>query len=225
VASPQDEVLAQLAPDGRTVLFALRPDPGKRRDFRLMRVPLEGGTPQFVPIGGMLDEFRCSVGGKRCVLRTTIAGQYFVYHELDAVQGKGRELARTAWTRNILGDWDLSPDGTQVALTNHFSRDARIRVVSLDPDQPRERELTLPGLSDLKGVIWAADGGGGWFVTSDIEIGVQMWFVFPDGRYRPLGDINGWVVPSPDGRRVAFMNRTTASNAWVVDRRGAVGKN
>jgi hypothetical protein len=228
VALPrQDEVLAQLAPDGRTLLFASRPDPEKRREFRLMRVPLEGGTPEFVPIDGMLDEFRCAVGGKRCVLRTAVAGQYFAYHELDPVRGKGRELARTAWSRIILGDWDISPDGTQVALPIHYLHEARIRILSLEPrpGQPRERELVLSGLGGLKGVIWTTDGGGGWFAQSDTDIGIQMYFVYPDGRFHLLADIQGWAVPSPDGRRVAFMNRSTASNAWVLDRQGALGKN
>jgi len=231
VATPQVKMLGfprpwfgleQLAPDGRTVLFALRPDPAKPREFRLMRVPLEGGTPEFVDIGGTLDEFRCAVSGKRCVLRTAVAGQYFAFHELDPVRGKGRELARTAWSRNILGDWDLSADGMQVAIPNHYSRDASIRIVSLEPgpNQPRERELTVPGLTDLKGAVWAADGSG-WFVTSDTDTGVQMCFVFPDGRSHLLGDIQGWAVPAPDGRRVAFVNRSTASNAWVLDRQGA----
>jgi len=219
--------LAQLAGDGRTVLFALQPDPKKQLEFRLMRVPLEGGTPEFVPIGGpegeMLDEFRCAVGGKRCVLRTAVltgnAGQYFAFHELDPVRGKGPELARTAWSRNILGDWDLSADGMQVAIPNHYSRDATIRLVSMEPklNQPRERELRLSGLSDLKGVVAAADGSG-WFVTSDTDIGVQMFFVFPDGRFHLLGDISGWAIPAPDRRHVAFVNRLTASNAWVLDR-------
>ena len=211
--------LEQLAPDGRTVLFALRPEPAKSREFRLMRVPLEGGTPEFVDIGGPLDEFRCAVGGSRCVLRTAVAAQYFAFHELDPFRGRGRELARTAWSRNILGDWDLSADGMQVAIPNHYSRDARIRIVSLQPgtNQPREGELTVPGLTDLRGAVWAADGSG-WFVTTDADTAVQMFFVFPDGRSHLLGDIQGWAVPAPDGRHVAFVNRSTASNAWVLDR-------
>ncbi len=28
-------------------------------------------------------------------------------------------------------------------------------------------------------------------------------------------------MPAPDGRRVAFVNGSTASNAWVLDRQGA----
>ncbi len=78
--------------------------------------------------------------------------------------------------------------------------------------------MTLQGLGNLKGAIWAADGSG-WFVVSETEIGERMFFVFSDARYHLLGDIQGWAVPSPDGQRVAFRNRTTASNAWVLDRR------
>ena len=79
------------------------------------------------------------MSGKRCVLRTTVAGQYFAFYELDPVRGKGRELARTAWSRSVLGEWDISPDGLQVAFPNHYSRDGQIRVVALEPgpDQPR----------------------------------------------------------------------------------------
>jgi hypothetical protein len=46
-----------------------------------------------------------------------------------------------------------------------------------------------------------------------------LLFVYLDGRFRPLGDIQGWAVPSPDGRRVAFLDRIVATNAWIIDRR------
>ena len=36
---------------------------------------------------------------------------------------KGRELARTGWSPAIVGDWDISPDGSQVAIPNHDPRD------------------------------------------------------------------------------------------------------
>ncbi|MFZ0593441.1 MAG: hypothetical protein WAM39_23490 [Bryobacteraceae bacterium] len=69
-------------------------------------------APQEVPIGGPLDEFRCALErGKRCVLRTTVGRNYYVYYDLDPIRGKGRELARMKWMPGILGDWDVSPDG------------------------------------------------------------------------------------------------------------------
>jgi eukaryotic-like serine/threonine-protein kinase len=156
-ATPFTEVLPQLAPDGRTVLYALRPDETRPKQFRLMRVAIEGGKPEEVPIEGPLGEFRCALGvGKRCVLRTAIPGKHYTYYDLDQIRGKGRELARTRWIFGILADWDISPDGTHIALPNHDSREARIRVVSLEPkpNEPRERELVLSGLTDLRGLVY-----------------------------------------------------------------------
>jgi eukaryotic-like serine/threonine-protein kinase len=77
--------------------------------------------------------------------------------------------------------------------------------------------VILPGLADLSSVIWSASGQG-WFVSVDMTIGKQLLYVYPDGKFRPLGDIPGWAVPSRDGRRVAFLNTVIATNAWVIDR-------
>jgi eukaryotic-like serine/threonine-protein kinase len=227
VATPMTEVLPQLAPNGHFVLYAARAPESdqlwyyKPGTYKLMRVPVEGGTPQEVPIGGPLDEFRCALGaGKRCVLRTTEGAKWRTYYDLDAVRGRGAELARTKWSVEVLWDWDISPDGTQVAIPNHDSREARIRVVSLEakPNQPREHEVVLPGVANLSGLIWAADGQG-WFVSVDTTVGNQLLYVYLDGRFHSLGDIHGWAVPSPDGRRVAFVNPITATNAWLIERR------
>jgi eukaryotic-like serine/threonine-protein kinase len=224
VATPMTEMLPQLSPDG-FVLYDARPRESEQPWFyrpgssKLMRVPVEGGNPQEVPIGGPLDEFRCALGaGKRCVLRTTVPGESRSYYDLDAVRGKGQELARTKWSVEVLGDWDVSPDGTQVAIPNHDSRDARIRVVSLEPKPAREQEVILPGVTDLRGLVWAADGHG-WFVSVDTTVGNQLLYVHLDGRFQSLGDIHGWAVPSPDGHRVAFLNTIIATNAWLIERR------
>lgn len=227
VATPLTEILPQLTPDGRFVLYAARPLESeqpwyyKPGTYKLMRVPVEGGTPQEVSVGGPLDEFRCALGaGKRCVLRTTVPGEWRTYYDLDAERGRGRELARTKWSVEVLGDWDISPDGTQVAIPNHDSREARIRVVSLEPkpNQQREREVVLAGVTDLRGLVWAADGRG-WFVSVDTTVGNRLLYVYLDGRFDSLGDIHGWAVPSPDGRRVAFLNTIIATNAWLIERR------
>jgi eukaryotic-like serine/threonine-protein kinase len=225
VATPMTEVLPQLGPDGHFLLYAMRPPQKpayyKVGMYKLMRVPVEGGTPQEVPIDGPLDEFRCALGaGKRCVLRTTVEGQWRTFYDLDPVRGRGPELARTEWSVEALWDWDISPDGTQIAFPNRGSREARIRVVSLEakPNQPREREVALPGLANLSSLTWAADGRG-WFLSVDTTVGSQAFYVYLDGRFHSLGDIHGWVVPSPDGRRVAFLNPITAQNAWLIERR------
>lgn len=227
IATPLTEILPQLTPDGRFVLYAARPPESERhwyykpRTYKLMRVEVNGGVAAEVPIGGALDEFRCALGpGRRCVLRAPLSAGYRAYYDLDPIKGKGRELARTKLSMTILGDWDISPDGTHVAIPNHDPREARIKVVALEPgpNDLRERDVVLPGLASLRGLVWAADGSG-WFVSVDTTVGNRMLYVYLDGRYRSLGDIQGWAVPSPDGRRVAFLDRVTATNAWVIDRR------
>lgn len=58
VATAATEMLPQLAPDGRSILYAIRPDEIRPHDYPLMRAPVDGGTPEEVPIGGgPLDSF------------------------------------------------------------------------------------------------------------------------------------------------------------------------
>lgn len=214
------EVLPQLAPDGKTILFAS--NAGEGDPYRLMRVPLAGGTWEEVPGAGTLDEFRCSTGSKgRCVIRTKVGRKEMIYSELDPQRGTGKELARTSWMPTMLADWDVSPDGNSVAQPNHDSRSARIRIIRLNAQnsEEREREVEIPGLTHLSVVTWAADGSG-WFVSSDTTIGRRMYFYDPRGRLTSMGDISGWAVPSPDGRKVAFLNKITNGNAWLMSRPG-----
>lgn len=95
VATPWAEVLSQVSPDGRYLLYATAPDLIAPK-YSLRRLRLAGGTPEKVPIGGSLEEFRCSLGQTGiCVLRTTVKNDSFVYYRLDPERGKGEELART----------------------------------------------------------------------------------------------------------------------------------
>jgi eukaryotic-like serine/threonine-protein kinase len=159
--------------DGHSVLYLAGAVYAKPWERKLMRVPVEGGTPEEIPIGGWADEFRCALGtGKRCVLRTSIQKECYVFYDLDPIRGKGRELARTKWVPEYVGDWDISPDGTEVAIPNHDPHNGRIRVITLQESSQgsSEREIVLPDRTDLRGLVWAADGRG-WFVT----IGYDSW--------------------------------------------------
>jgi len=178
-------------------------------------------SPQHVETHGPLDEFRCSLRRNgRCVVRTTVNRDYFVYSELDPVRGIGRELARTAWQESLLWDWDVSPDGALLAVPNHDSRSARVRIIRLgtQPNVPQERELNLPGLTNISGLVWSAEGGG-WFITVFTSVGKRILYCDLEGRIHSIGDINGWVVPAPDGKRIAYLNTMLETNAWTAKRR------
>jgi hypothetical protein len=116
VATPLDEVLPQMGPDGHWVLYAGCLTGVKPAPCKLMRTPVDGGTPEEVPIGGPLDEFRCALGaGKRCVLRITAQNEYYAFYDLDPIRGKGRELARTKLDAG-------SPGGLGRFFRRHTSR-------------------------------------------------------------------------------------------------------
>ena len=69
--------------------------------------------------------------GGRCVYSNSSERSILVLGSAS-LRGKGRELAKTAWSPAIVGDWDISPDGSQVAIPNHDPRNAKIRVTPLD---------------------------------------------------------------------------------------------
>lgn len=223
VAIPnRSEVLPQLTPDGKYILYASGPRVlGSKIPLTLMRVPVAGGPVEPVPTNGPLDEMRCSTMPQgRCVIRTTSGRTEFIYSELDPIKGIGRELARTAWLESILWDWDISPDGKLVALPNHDSRSARIRIVRLDQDPKdggeRERELVLPGLTNISGLTWSVDGKG-WFVSVMTSLGKRALFCDLGGQVHTLVEDTGWIVPAPNGKRVAYVRTILDSNVWISE--------
>ena len=189
-----------------------------------MRVPAGGGQPEPVPMRGKLDEFQCALrAGARCVLRS-VEDKAFIYHELDPVRGAGRELARTAWSPPLTGDWGVSPDGTEVAIPNHDPRDMTIRLVPLMQHRPAlEETIKLNGLANLNGPVylnglsWTSDGRG-WYICVRTRLGGLLLYADRQGRTSELLESISlpYVVTSRDGRHVAFPQQTGSSNAWLV---------
>jgi Tol biopolymer transport system component len=216
VVSGVSKVLAEMSPDGRWLLYH---ETSQYRSLKVMRVPIEGGTPEPVLINkDSQGEFRCGIQPRaRCVLRT-VENDQFVFYELDPQGGRGRELARTGWSPAIVGDWALSPDGSRVAIPNHDLRDAKLRLVVLDREHAgvEEKIVTIGALKNLNGVVWAADGRG-WFVSVRTDYGGLLTFVDLDGRVVNLLETAAptYAVPSPDGRRVAFPEWSSVTNAWL----------
>jgi eukaryotic-like serine/threonine-protein kinase len=131
----------------------------------LFRIPITvtGGSPAQVDTGGPLEEFRCPLFGSECVLRETKGHQEFICYALDPVKGKGRELGRTSWLPHVLGDWDVSPDESTVALPYRDPANRRIRLVPLRAGSERSlgKEVSVDTFATLYGLTWAADGKAG----------------------------------------------------------------
>ncbi|HKE23486.1 MAG TPA: protein kinase [Bryobacteraceae bacterium] len=220
LSSDGDNVVPIASPGGKWVLYREDREKGTKR--RVMRVPMNGGTPQPLPGTENVVDFRCAQQpGSRCVLRFTEKDQ-FVFYELDPQGGRGRELARAAWSPTGLLDWDISPDGRFAAMPNHDPRTAIVRVVSLDRTRAdaAERVVTLNGMKNLNGLIWAANGEG-WYAVEITPLGLVMFYVDVAGAHSwelLRSSLVLWAVPSPDGRKLAFPQDTPWSNVYLVKR-------
>jgi Tol biopolymer transport system component len=215
-ASPEDEQLPHLTPDGNWILFRKS---GLAPNAILMRMPSGGGKPEPVPVDGKTsEEFRCgSRTNSRCVIRSK-ENRQFVFRELDAVKGKGRVLARTVIAALLIFDWDLSPDGTMLAIPNHDPQAAQIRLVPLGGAAGADEQLIqIPGMRNLSSVAWSADGKG-LFVSAVTVTGGVMVYSDLAGNIQPLLESARatFAVPSPDGRRIVFPERVHSNSVQLL---------
>lgn len=218
--SPQDGALPQATPGGKWVLFEnFIAVPGVRsRD--IFRVPLNGGKIQQAITHGELDDFSCSISAHGiCVLRENI-GNELVFFLLDPVLGQGRELGRIEWVENGLGDWSVSPDGTTIALPIHSQDGTSIRLVKLGtPGLSNIIDIPVPDAGTLLEISWAADSRG-FYVEAKAATGFALLYVDRQGHSTVLRNtyVQIWGVPSPDGKKLAFVEQTANTNIWIANR-------
>ena len=229
VTGAEDQEDARLTPDGAWLLYITLPHgaPALARP-KLMRAPAAGGFGEMVLEGnpGELSlTVRCTNTGKMCIIGRTEKDD-LVFYPLDPLKGQGSELGRTtvgaagAWL-----SWDLSPDGTQIVVSGSVGLDdtarheSKVRIYDLK--QHTQRDLTLPPRVIFMSVCWSADGrafyGGGQrgneeflMVRLDLSGNMKILARKPVAYYVQL-------VPSPDGRFLAYMQQTVDSNAFLLD--------
>jgi len=203
-----------ISPDGSWFLY--------RSSSDIVRVPAGGGPAEHV-LAGVVEEFHCSFPPSTvCVMgeRDSEAAQY-VFSSLDPLQGKGPELVRIE-DRPPFINWDLSPDGTQVAVVHND--DDSIRIVMLATGE--ERVLRLDDWQGFEFISWAADGTG-LFISGGGK-NAYPGFTYPallrvalDGQVHVLREkANEWhikPVASPDGRRLAFATMPFHGNVWMIE--------
>jgi len=210
VASPGNQWRPEVTSDGRWLFYA---DHGPGGLYRIMRVPLSGGTaePMFTVAGRAVP--RCSFRG-RCVIQER-QGLDLVVTALDPVDGKGAELGR--WRVSPFG-FCLLADGSAAAfLVSAGGRRTVIRVVSLKGESPRD--IAVQNVANLFNLD-PLPRGAGFLSQDDSAHPKALVFVRPDGTSRVLwspADVEvANAIASPDGRHLAINSTITHSNAWMV---------
>jgi Tol biopolymer transport system component len=237
VRGPESYRSARLTPDGSWMLY-LEWTPAARgtppTPDRMMRRPVAGGSPQMVlqePGGtpALLDkrfyvwDYKCPPRpGSPCVLGERNGNDLDLF-SLDPVQGKGKQLAKAADVNfQACMHWDLSPDGSQLALIGRLRHYGRIEVLTLSDSTWQEITPERPFGYPMV-IAWAADGKG-FFVTSWDGDSIDLLHVTLGGKVQLLirnayrqGQEEGNLLPSPDGKYLAYQAQTTDSNVWILE--------
>jgi DNA-binding winged helix-turn-helix (wHTH) protein/Tol biopolymer transport system component len=222
IAGPEDKLSLHLSPDGQWLMYFAFPGGYAAAEAPLlMRVPLSGGPPQLVFKARPGSDFRCLKAPTTMCVLSEWENKQLVFYALDPTRGKGQELASqeiASGPEIVESNWDLSPDGSRIALAIPEGPPARIRILSLASGTLQDMRVT--GWSAFQSMEWAADGKG-WFVASRSAAANTLLFVDPQGHAYPLrqtaGGYDTYAIPSPDGHRLAFLEYTTANNAWMIE--------
>ena len=139
------------------------------------------------PTGPLYGDPRCARSpATLCVIAERTADmKELVFTAFDVLKGRGRELVRlnTDATADLDYVWDLSPDGTRIAILKYSAGSIRVFPLDGSPSQ----EIVAKGWTSLQSVNWAADGKG-FFVSAAATGGSTLLRVDLQGNTpRPLG--------------------------------------
>jgi serine/threonine protein kinase len=185
---------------------------------KIMSVSIHGGVPQLVLTANIEEWPRCArAPASLCAIaERTPDRKQLVFSAFDGKKGRGREIARISADATTDYHWDISPDGTQIALLKH--RDGSVQILSLNGGAVR-RIVSKGGIT-LSSVVWTADGKG-LFVSSYTWRGADMLHMDFQGNTRLLwehpGGIEIYGVPSPDGRHLAMRGWNVEGNIWMME--------
>ncbi len=204
---PRDQGYAGVTSDGRWVLYV---DGTISGGALIMRVPSSGGAPVELLRTVGRGRLQCAEHG-RCILIEEWKDDSFVISSLDAVKGKGAELARTPLT-----SLRILPQGNGLAYISPPDNEGvqnRVRVISFDGSPPKE--TVVKDATRLYGLTWLPSGSG--FLVSDRG---KLLLVSRTGASKVLWSPEGLsavaAFPSPDEKHLAINVGSRHSNVWML---------
>jgi Tol biopolymer transport system component len=139
-----------------------------------------------------------------------------LFTSFDPVQGRKGELVKVSVEPDFAA-WDLSGDGSRLAVSTFDYKAADVKIVTLS-NKNMTKVSAMPW-TQLAAVAWAADGKS-LFLASYSSRGSTIVTMNPGGKPSPLFKQPSWdifsLMPSPDGRYLAFGPLTANANAWTI---------
>jgi Tol biopolymer transport system component len=218
VTGPEGLQNFHVSPDGKWVIYEQAVNPGDASTpLNTMRVPIDGGAPQFVFTAKPRSSILCArTPSKLCLIEEpTEDSKHVVFTAFDPLEGRGAELARFD-VGSSFGDWHraLSPDGTRIAIKSGSGE-----LISIFSFLDGSTQLIkVRGWNNLKDLNWAADAKS-LFVLTGVHPKLAILNVDLHGNTHLVRN-NVWpsnLPASPDGRHLAFMSQTEEGNMWMME--------
>jgi Tol biopolymer transport system component/DNA-binding winged helix-turn-helix (wHTH) protein len=217
--------LCCVSPDGSWILFNTTRD-WEAQTWELRRIPLEGGTTEFDGTAhyGADAGIRCSKSpATLCtVAEYTEDHRHLIFTAFDPLSGRGKELVRYDTDPSGRYSWDLSRDGSRIALLN--PPDGVVHILHLNGEPPERIVLKDLKVGDALG--WWKDNSG-LLVDNVTARGTALSYLSMNGKAHTIWEVPGsrnarfnqapWAIPSPDGRHLAINGFILSSNVWMVE--------
>ena len=220
-----DPALCCRSPDGAWLLFSTSPE-WEAPSWDLRRAPSGGGPSEFV-----LTAHYGADAGARCSKAPSslcVVGEYssdrkqLIFTAFDAIKGRGRELLRFDVDPAGRHSWDVSHDGTRIAVLN--PPEGGIHILHLDGRSAQQ--ITVKNLMLGDALVWSANDSG-FYVDPTTAQGTAVTYLDLNGNARQIWEVRGsrnaranqapWAIPSPDGRHLAINGSLLSSNLWMVE--------
>ena len=221
-SSDTDAVSPYVTPDRSWILYLTSPKgelQASSATLRLMRAPAAGGSAEFVTeAANSLDPgLACPRDPKTSCIWSEKKQKDLAFYELDPLRGKSKLLATVEIGSRPYYGWDVSPDGSQIAVVSSIGPYVR----TIDLSTGKTRDIKVPGDWLLQSVGWSADGRS-FFVTNWTPTGFVLGQVDLAGHAHVLLNkgTEQWMngpIASPDGRYLAFTAQTWDSNVWLLE--------
>jgi Tol biopolymer transport system component len=220
VLGPGEQTEPRLSPDGSWLLYWDFVQKGGviAGPMRLLRVPVSGGSPETVLEARPGAAFRCAVSRLLCILsERDEANHEIVFYGFTVLGGRIGESVPVAADAGASPSWDLSPDGSMLAIDGLNARKDHIRI--LEWESGSSRAVTLGLGQSAAGLAWTPDGRALLVATSSVRhFSIVRLHLDGDSDVLWTGpDAVNQPIMSPDQKKIAFSLAMHSSNAWLIE--------
>jgi eukaryotic-like serine/threonine-protein kinase len=209
-----------VSPDGHWVVYVETPKEiySEYSPVRVMRVSIDGGTPELIMSGRFYFGIRCPFAQANfCVFAERSDDRSeLIFGAFDPIKGGRKELCRMSVERDKTYNWNISKDGVYI-MAGIWG--AQSKLLLRRTDGRPAHDIDVKGWPGLNNIDFSADSKG-VFMNSTSNGVATLLYVDLAGNARALWQPKYPTVsnamPSRDGRHLAITGESDSSNLWML---------